>query len=106
MAVYICLISPFMCGRLGLCMPNINFYKVGYYNILLSLIFFYIDYGLYVFNATQQYFSYIVAVSFILVAEHGVSRKPLICHHKSMNLNFWCLTPLSAIFKLYHGDQF
>jgi hypothetical protein len=21
-----------------------------------------------------------------------------------LNLNFWCLTPLSAIFQLYHGD--
>jgi len=20
--------------------------------------------------------------------------------------DFWCLTPLSAIFQLYHGDQF
>jgi len=28
---------------------------------------------LYVFNATQQYFSYIVAVSLNLVAEHGAS---------------------------------
>jgi hypothetical protein len=27
---------------------------------------------------------------------------------KNLNLNFefWCLTPLSAIFQLYHGDQF
>ena len=24
----------------------------------------------------------------------------------NLNLNFWCLTPLSAIFQLYHGDQF
>ena len=23
-----------------------------------------------------------------------------------LNMNFWCLTPLSAIFQLYHGDQF
>jgi len=23
-----------------------------------------------------------------------------------IELNFWCLTPLSAIFQLYHGDQF
>jgi len=23
-----------------------------------------------------------------------------------LNLNFWCFTPLSAIFQLYHGDQF
>ena len=23
-----------------------------------------------------------------------------------LNLNFWCLTPLSEIFQLYHGDQF
>ena len=22
------------------------------------------------------------------------------------DLIFWCLTPLSAIFQLYHGDQF
>jgi len=22
------------------------------------------------------------------------------------NLNCWCLTPFSAIFQLYHGDQF
>jgi hypothetical protein len=42
-----------------------------YYSILLSLIFFYIDCGWYVFNATEQYFSYIVAVSLSLVAEHG-----------------------------------
>jgi hypothetical protein len=21
-------------------------------------------------------------------------------------IDFWCLTPLSAIFQLYHGDQF
>ena len=24
----------------------------------------------------------------------------------NLNLNFWCLMPLSAIFQLYHGDQF
>jgi hypothetical protein len=24
---------------------------------------------------------------------------------KSNNLNFWCFTPLSAIFQLYHGDR-
>ena len=24
----------------------------------------------------------------------------------NLNLNFWCFTPLSAIFQLYHGDQF
>ena len=24
--------------------------------------------------------------------------------HLNLNLNFWCLTPLSAIFQLYHGD--
>jgi hypothetical protein len=23
-----------------------------------------------------------------------------------IDLNFWCLMPLSAIFQLYHGDQF
>jgi hypothetical protein len=23
-----------------------------------------------------------------------------------MMIDFWCLTPLSAIFQLYHGDQF
>jgi hypothetical protein len=22
------------------------------------------------------------------------------------DFDFWCLTPLSAIFQLYHGDQF
>jgi hypothetical protein len=66
-------------------MPNINFYKIGYgyYNILLSLIFFYIDYRLYVFNATQQYFSCIVAVSFILMAEHGVSTE------NHLHLQYW-----------------
>ena len=24
----------------------------------------------------------------------------------NLNLNFWCFMPLSAIFQLYHGDQF
>jgi len=24
----------------------------------------------------------------------------------SMIFEFWCLTPLSAIFQLYHGNQF
>ena len=24
----------------------------------------------------------------------------------NLNLNFWCLTPLSAILQLYHGNQF
>ena len=24
----------------------------------------------------------------------------------NLNLNFWCFTPFSAIFQLYHGDQF
>jgi hypothetical protein len=24
----------------------------------------------------------------------------------NLNLNFWCFTPLSAIFQLYHGDQY
>ena len=24
----------------------------------------------------------------------------------NLNLKFWCLNPLSAIFLLYHGDQF
>ena len=24
----------------------------------------------------------------------------------NLNLEFWCLLPLSAIFQLYHGDQF
>jgi hypothetical protein len=24
----------------------------------------------------------------------------------NLNLEFWCLMPLSAIFQLYHGDQF
>jgi len=28
------------------------------------------------------------------------------CFNLNLNLNFWCLTPLSAIFQLYHGDQF
>jgi hypothetical protein len=23
-----------------------------------------------------------------------------------IDFDFWCLTPLSAIFQLYHGDQF
>jgi hypothetical protein len=23
-----------------------------------------------------------------------------------LNLNFWCLMPLSALFQLYHGNQF
>jgi hypothetical protein len=25
---------------------------------------------------------------------------------KEFEFQFWCLTPLSAIFQLYHGDQF
>jgi hypothetical protein len=28
------------------------------------------------------------------------------CLNLNLNLNFWYLTPLSAIFQLYHGDQF
>ena len=29
------------------------------------------------------------------------------CHFPLHDLiDFWCLTPLSAIFQLYHGDQF
>jgi hypothetical protein len=39
----------------------------------MVLIFFYIDCVWYVFNATDKYFSYIVAVSLSLVAEHGAS---------------------------------
>ena len=27
-------------------------------------------------------------------------------HEFEIELEFWCLTPLSAIFQLYHGDQF
>ena len=28
------------------------------------------------------------------------------CSNLNLNLNFWCLMPLSAIFQLYHGKQF
>jgi hypothetical protein len=27
-------------------------------------------------------------------------------HIKEFEFEFWCLMPLSAIFQLYHGDQF
>ena len=51
-----------------------------------------------VINAIQH-FSYIVAVSFICEGNRSARWKPLIDF-------FWCLTLLSAIFQLYHGDQF
>ena len=36
-----------------------------------------------------------------------INKQPtLILTQFEFEFEFWCLTPLSAIFQLYHGDQF
>jgi hypothetical protein len=57
----------------------------------------------------QQYFSYIVAVSFISGGNRSTWKKTHTCS-KSLISNKkktdWCLTPTFAIFQLYCGDFF
>jgi len=35
-----------------------------------------------------------------------MSTHELVLVNEFENFEFWCLMPLSAIFQLYHGDQF
>jgi len=35
-----------------------------------------------------------------------ISRAGHTFKYSNLLIDFWCLTPLSAIFQLYHGDQF
>jgi hypothetical protein len=38
---------------------------------------------------------------------NGSTDEPnIVLTRESIFLDCWCLTPLSAIFQLYHGDQF
>ena len=40
------------------------------------------------------------------ISTHNTDTGPFVFLASTHRLIFWCLTPLSAIFQLYHGDQF
>ena len=58
-------------------------------------------------NATFNNSSVISWQSFVLVEETGgvVRNRTINCIYRK-EFDLLCLTPLSAIFQLYHGDQF
>jgi hypothetical protein len=65
-----------------------------------------------VFNATFINISAISWWSVLMVEETGVpgeNHRPAAIHRQTSPIrliDFCCLTPLSVIFQLYHGDQF
>jgi hypothetical protein len=48
----------------------------------------------------------IMVFSYIFNNISGLSFNNHISKYRMNEFEFWCLTPLSALFQLYHGDQF